>query len=108
MSSSKRIFQLLLPFTVIISIMVIFLLSKPSNRNINQALTEEDAAGIVSNLPEISALLVKYPHYLIETEVLDQNTNAWKVHVYEIVEDHTATYNWYNVDVDTGKVDQEF
>lgn len=33
--------------------------------------------------------------------------NAWVVHVYEDLPDHTATFGWYNLDKDTGKVEKE-
>lgn len=32
----------------------------------------------------------------------------WRVHVYELMSDHTATMNWYNVDSKTGKITTDF
>lgn len=32
----------------------------------------------------------------------------WRVHVYELMSDHTATMNWYNVNSKTGKITTDF
>ncbi len=32
----------------------------------------------------------------------------WRVHVFESLDDHTATMNWFYVDKETGKVIKEF
>lgn len=37
--------------------------------------------------------LRKYPKYEIYVEGIDQQTREWVVHMYEIIETHTATYN---------------
>ena len=71
--------------------------------------TEAQAVESIRALPEV----VDYEKRLAEagtTAHIDaQSEDAqWVVQVYEIKEDHTATFNWYTVDKATGKITAEF
>lgn len=67
----------------------------------NKKITKEQAEEIVSNLAEIKQLRAKYPKYLVEAE--GQDGKVWTVHVFQFVDNHTATYGWYEVDIVTGE-----
>jgi len=41
-------------------------------------------------------------------DVVDHKGNVYTVHVFENRADHTATFNWYEVDIKTGKVNAQF
>lgn len=79
-------------------------------------ITEEQALRLVENLPEIKQFMrdVKQSKVAQPTMDVDRTeNNAYVVHVYEIVNDgphnsHTATKNWYYVNMQTGKITTEF
>ena len=71
--------------------------------------TEAQAVESIRALPEV----VDYEQRLAvagTTAYIDaQSEDAqWVVQVYEIKDDHTATFNWYTVDKATGKITAEF
>lgn len=80
------------------------------------AITEAKALDLVKNLPEVKAFFKNVGKSKIASATIDvdrKEGNAYVVHVYEVVSDgpdssHTATMNWYHVDIKTGKVKKEF
>lgn len=70
----------------------------------NSALTKEQALEKVKNLSEVKEYLIQVPNGRVEFDHEDEANNAWVIHEYEIVRDHTATSNWYNVNKETGKI----
>ena len=70
----------------------------------DREITKEEAEKIVRELSEVKNLLAKYPKYIIDAEGLNEEKGYWTVHVYVIVNDHTATFNWYYVGRYTGEV----
>lgn len=84
-------------------------------------LTESDALSIVAKRPEVKAWQQRIstdPHAKsrgcsAHVEMDRQENGAFIVHVYEDVPDgdgssHSATFNWYHVNIATGKVSTEF
>jgi len=108
---------LLLGSTLVISSLIIFFKFNPIKRPViltptpivtNQAkISEIDAINLVKKLPDVEKLIKKYPNYGISVEGSNTSASSWNVHVYEIVDDHTATYNWYYVDKNTGMITTE-
>lgn len=82
-----------------------------------QNITEQDAVNSVKNLPEVKNWLALFSQSdgsdpktggksFIEIDHKDENT--YFVHAYEILPDHTATFNWYDVDIKSGNIKPEF
>lgn len=69
-------------------------------------ITEDEAITKVKSLPEVVDYLKRVPNGLVS--VNGEEDNAYMVQVYEFKNGHTATFNWYNVDKTTGKVEKEF
>ena len=76
-------------------------------------VTKEQAVIKVEALPEV----VEYKAMLAKTEKkevveVEDGDGEWNVHVFEVVgigaDSHTATFNWYRVDKQTGAVEKEF
>ncbi|MDO8486861.1 MAG: hypothetical protein Q7S45_01000 [Candidatus Curtissbacteria bacterium] len=69
-------------------------------------ITSEQAVASVKNLPEIQDYLKRVPNGKIEVDSGDES--EYSVHVYEIKDGHTATFNWYSVNIKDGKVKPQF
>ncbi|MBU0667519.1 hypothetical protein KJ835_00195 [Patescibacteria group bacterium] len=78
---------------------------------------QEKAIAIVKALPEVQEWLGLFsetdgtskatggkPVFTVE----NADGNMYTVHAYEAVRDHSATFNWYDVDVDTGEAKSMF
>ena len=62
------------------------------------------ATAVVSALPEVQEYLRSVPSGLVVIDHEDKETNSYLVHVYEIKDGHTATFNWYEVNKTTGEI----
>ena len=62
----------------------------------------------VSSLSEVKEYLRTVPSGQVVIDHEDKDTNSYLIHVYEIKDDHTATFNWYEVNKDTGEIKTEF
>lgn len=96
------------------------LLSACSNTQ-TPLLTAEEALTLVQSQPAVQRWLSQFPNGLNTTstvepvgavepviEVDSQTPAAYRIHVYEIVNDtHTATMGWYTVDKKTGSITEE-
>lgn len=83
--------------------------SVPENLPIEIASTKisrELAVEKVKNLPEVQQFLKDVPNGRVEVD--NELEGEINVHVYEIKDGHTATFNWYKVDKITGAVKEEF
>ncbi len=69
-------------------------------------MTETQAVDNVKKLPEVQDYLKRVPNALVEVD--NESEGQYNVHVYEIKDGHTATFNWYRVDKATGEVKKEF
>lgn len=62
----------------------------------------------ISSLPEVKEYLRAVPSGQVVIDHEDKETNSYLVHVYEVKDGHTATFNWYEVDKKTGKITTDF
>lgn len=69
-------------------------------------ITTEQARMVVQNLPEVQEYLKNVPKALVEVD--NEEEGEYNVHVYEVKNGHTATFNWYTVDIKTGKPVAQF
>ena len=64
----------------------------------NLRYTDEDLCKLASNY-----YLAKKGQKPPITEIDHKDGNIVTIHLYEIAGDHTATWDWYEVDITTGK-----
>ena len=72
----------------------------------NITISKEDAVTKVKNLPEVVDYLKRVPNGIASVNGEEENT--YLIQVYEFKDNHTATFNWYNVEKTTGVVKKEF
>ncbi|MDP3973761.1 MAG: hypothetical protein Q8P92_02925 [Candidatus Daviesbacteria bacterium] len=69
-------------------------------------MTESQAVENVKKLPEVQDYLKRVPNGRVEVD--NELEGEYNVHVYEIKDGHTATFNWYRVSIKSGEVRAEF
>ncbi|MBS2008405.1 MAG: hypothetical protein JST01_15260 [Cyanobacteria bacterium SZAS TMP-1] len=77
---------------------------------------DEQAIDLVWRRAEVKQWLAQFPggknkmggHPAVTADPDQDKKNVYSVHVYEDLPDHTATFNWYEVDLKTGKVSKMF
>ncbi len=57
-------------------------------------------------LPSVVDYLRRVPHGIVDVD--HEEADAYFVHVYEVVDGHTATFNWFTVDKVTGIAEADF
>lgn len=70
------------------------------------AISEDEAIAKVKALPEVIDYLKRVPNG--QVLVNGEEDNSYMVQVYEFTNGHTATFNWYTVNITTGGVTKEF
>ncbi|MDO8573510.1 MAG: hypothetical protein Q7R77_02040 [Candidatus Daviesbacteria bacterium] len=60
----------------------------------------------VKKLPEVQKYLKNVPNGKVEVD--NELEGEYNVHVYEVKNGHTATFNWYRVSIKSGEVRSEF
>lgn len=70
------------------------------------SISKNDAIIKVKALPEVKDYLKIVPNGLVA--VNGEENKIYEVQVYELKNGHSATFNWYAVDKNTGKVKKEF
>lgn len=60
----------------------------------------------VKKLPEVKQYLQDVPNGKVEVD--NEDAGEYNVHVYEVKDGHTATFNWYRVSIKSGEVRSEF
>ena len=73
-----------------------------------ESISEEGAIGKVWELEAVKSYFQEVPNAVIEVDSKDEETNTYLVHVYEIKDGHTATFNWYTVNKKNGEITAEF
>ncbi|OGY29637.1 MAG: hypothetical protein A3F35_00555 [Candidatus Woykebacteria bacterium RIFCSPHIGHO2_12_FULL_45_10] len=76
--------------------------------SIEQDISRDEAITKIRELAEVKSYLEQVPNARVEVDSTDEKTNTYLVHVYEIKNGHTATFNWYTVDKKTGEITAEF
>lgn len=69
-------------------------------------ISHELAVEKVKNLPEVQGYLKNVPNGKVEVD--NELEGEYNVHVYEVKNGHTATFNWYRVSIKSGEVRAEF
>lgn len=69
-------------------------------------ITQEQAVKTVKKLPEVKDYLDRVPNGRVEVD--NELEGKYNIHVYEIKDGHTATFNWYRVSIKSGEVKKEF
>ena len=65
-------------------------------------ITRKLAVENVKKLPEVQNYLKEVPNGKVETD--NEEEGEYNVHVYEVKNGHTATFNWYRVSIKNGEV----
>lgn len=60
----------------------------------------------VKKLPEVQEYLKNVPKGIVEVD--NELGGEYNVHVYEVKNGHTATFNWYRVSIKSGEIRSEF
>jgi len=60
----------------------------------------------VKKLPEVQDYLKRVPNGKVDVD--NELEGEYNIHVYEIKDGHTATFNWYRVSIKSGEVRSEF
>lgn len=69
-------------------------------------MSKNQAVENVKKLPEVEQYLKDVPKALVEVD--NELEGEYNIHVYEIKDGHTATFNWYRVSIKNGEVKSEF
>lgn len=69
-------------------------------------ITKEEAIEKVKALPEVKDYLKRVPSGIIEVD--NELEGEYNIHIYELKDGHSATFNWYTVDIKTGKPVAQF
>ena len=69
-------------------------------------MTKNQAIENVKKLPEVQEYLKNVPNGKVEVD--NESEGEYNVHVYEVKNGHTATYNWYYVSIKSGEIRREF
>lgn len=73
---------------------------------VSTKISRELAVENVKKLPEVQEYLKNVPKALVEVD--NELEGEYNVHVYEVKDGHTATFNWYRVSIKSGEVRPEF
>lgn len=71
-------------------------------------ISKEDAVNMVLGLPEVKNYLNRVKNSKVEYSHDSSDGKKLVIHVYELLSDHTATFNWYDVDKVTRQITKEF
>lgn len=63
---------------------------------------------MVRSLDEVKKFVTTVPKGIVEFDHESEDKQLWVIHVYEIKNDHTATFNWYEVDKTSGAITKMF
>lgn len=74
--------------------------------SIPSKITSEEAVSIVKKLPEVQEYLKKVPNGKVKMD--NESEGEYNIHVYEVKNGHTATFNWYTVNTIDGKIKPQF
>lgn len=73
---------------------------------ISTKISRSQAIEKIKKLPEVQQYLKDVPNGKIEVD--NELEGGYNVHVYEVKNGHTATFNWYKVSIKSGEIRPEF
>ena len=89
-----------------------FIIQKAPSKGLNQLpvvgsskISRNRALENVKKLPEVQDYLKRVPSGKVEVD--NEEEGEYNVHVYEVKNDHTATFNWYKVSIKNGEVSEK-
>lgn len=68
-------------------------------------ISRDQALEKVKKLPEVQQYLKNVPNGKVEVD--NELEGEYNVHVYEVKNGHTATFNWYHVSIKSGEVQEQ-
>ena len=77
-------------------------LAEVGSTKISRSLAVEN----VKKLPEVQGYLKEVPNGKVEVD--NEEEGEYNVHVYEVKNGHTATFNWYHVSIKSGQAQPQF
>ena len=77
-------------------------LATVSSTKISRNLAVEN----VKKLPEVQEYLKDVPNGKMEVD--NEQAGEYNIHVYEVKNGHTATFNWYRVSIKNGEIKKKF
>jgi len=78
----------------------------PTSDNPDALISKDEAIAKIKSLPKVIEYLKIVPKAVIEID--SEEDDSYSVHVYEIKDNHTATFNWFTVDKKTGVIKEMF
>ena len=69
-------------------------------------MTENQAIENVKKLPEVQDYLQRVPNGRVEVD--NELEGEYNVHVYELKDGHSATFNWFTVSIKSGQLEAQF
>ena len=69
-------------------------------------ISRQQAVDNIKKLPEVQGYLKNVPNGKVEVD--NELEGEYNVHVYEVKDGHTATFNWYRVSIKSGEIRSEF
>lgn len=76
--------------------------SSPKEQTKSSKITAAQAVENVRKLPEVQDYLKRVPSGRVEID--NEDEKIYHVHIYEIKNNHTATFNWYEIDKQSGEM----
>ena len=76
------------------------------NHPVGNSLTQTAAITKVKADREVAHYLKALPQGIVDVD--HEENGIYFIHVYEVKDGHTATFNWYTVDKKTGSMKKEF
>lgn len=107
----------IIPLVVIVGLIIlggiVYVKTRPMEEIIPEQIipkttgvTRNQAVENVKKLPEVEEYLKNVPNGKVEVD--NELEGEYNVHVYEVKNGHTATFNWYRVSIKSGEVRSEF
>src|SRR3989344_6835021 len=69
-------------------------------------MSESKALENVKKLPEVQDYLQRVPNGRVEVD--NKSEGEYNVHVYELKDGHSATFNWFTVSIKSGQLEAQF
>lgn len=75
-----------------------------ANQDQISGISEEEAIEKVRQLPEVKNFLASVPSAHVEVSSSEKESGIYLVQVFEVKDNHTATFGWWEVEKISGKV----
>ncbi len=67
-------------------------------------ISEKEAIEKVRQLPEVKNYLAKVPNAHVQVSSFDEESGTYSIQVFEVKDNHTATFGWWDVEKISGNV----